>query len=61
MSRNHSLRGSRAAGQAVLEVLLITALVVLLLVSFTHDSPLDRLMASLESQHARLLRALSLP
>jgi hypothetical protein len=52
---------SRSGGQAALEVLLITALAVVLLVSLADDSALRELMAALEGQHARLLKALSLP
>ncbi len=51
----------RSSGQAALEVLLITALAVLLVVSLADGSPLRDLMAELEGQHARLLKALSLP
>lgn len=57
----HASVRHRTAGQAVLEVLLITALAVLLMVSLADDSALRSLMAALESQHARLLKALSLP
>ncbi len=51
----------RSSGQAALEVLLITALAVVLIVSLADNSPLRDLMAAFEGQHARLLKALSLP
>ena len=51
----------QSAGQSAVEVLLITALSVLLVVSLSDDSPIRRLLASLEAHQVRLIKALSLP
>jgi hypothetical protein len=61
MSPIHAAVRPRSSGQVALEVLLITALAVVLIVSLADDSALRELMAALEAQHARLLKALSLP
>lgn len=52
---------SKAYGQAALEAVLLTLLLVLAVFSMVDDSPLARLVMSLTDHHARLTRGLSLP
>lgn len=48
-------------GQAALEAVLLTLVLVLAVFSLVEDSPLARLVFSLHDHHARMARGLALP
>lgn len=53
--------GRRQDGQAALEAVLLTLLLALAVFSMLDDSPVSRLMQSLNEHQARMTRGLTLP